>query len=485
MPVFQQIVNFDEVFKVLTKEPIIINKLSDISEEDKDKIRRLTQTEFSDDYVSALPQCDCGAIKGEFNIGVSCTICDTVVRNTIDENVEPILWFQCPEGIPALINPTIWSMLNNRFRKSNIGLFKWLIEPSFKPPKPVPFLDMLEAQNLPRGYIDVVNNFDSILDFFFNIKEFKVRKRSKRDHLYELLQRERGAIFSQYWPIINKSILIIEKTNVGKWMDPLIKDALNITYMLTNIDSHPSLKVRENRVVKALDKLCTFYDAFSKDIVMGKTGLIRKHVFGTRTHFSFRGVISSITEPHRHDEIYLPWGIGITVFREHILNKLLRRGYLLNDAIMLIYSSVNRYNQLLDELFTELVNESPWNGIPVIFQRNPSIMVGSAQLFRVPGIKKDPEDITISFSALCTGAPNADYDGDEMNGTILIDNDLIKEAMRIQPAANVFTLQNDPGHVSNFNNIPAPVLATAGNWMGYKIEDDPLKHSRMAELFGV
>jgi hypothetical protein len=72
-----------------------------------------------------------------------------------------------------------------------------------------------------------------------------------------------------------------------------------------------------------------------------------------------------------------------------------------------------------------------------------------------------------------------------MNGTILIDNDLIKEVMRIQPAANVFTLQNDPGHVSNFNSIPAPVLATAGNWMAYRVEDDPYKHSKMAELFGV
>ncbi len=409
MPVFQQIVNFDEIFKVLTKEPIIINELSDISEEDKDRIRRLTQTEFSDDFVSALPQCDCGAIKGEFNIGVKCNICDTVVKNTIDENVEPILWFRCPEGIPALINPAVWGMLNGRFRKSNVGLFKWLIEPSFKPVKPIPMLQMLEAQDLPRGYINFVNNFDSIIEFFFNLKEFKIKRgRTKRDHLYELLQRDRSAIFSHYWPIINKSILIIEKTNVGKWMDPLIKDALNITYMLTNIDSHPSIKVRENRVVKALDKLSVFYDAFSKEIVMGKKGLIRKHVCGTRTHFSFRGVISSMTEPHRHDEIYIPWGMGITAFREHVLNKLLKRGFLLNDAIMLIYSSVVKYNHLLEEIFNEIITESPWGGIPVIFQRNPSIMVGSAQLFKITKIKRDPEDITISFSILCTSSCNAD-----------------------------------------------------------------------------
>ena len=115
-----------------------------------------------------------------------------------------------------------------------------------------------------------------------------------------------------------------------------------------------------------------------------------------------------MTEPHRHDEIYIPWGMGITAFREHVLNKLLKRGFLLNDAIMLIYSSVVKYNHLLEEIFNEIITESPWGGIPVIFQRNPSIMVGSAQLFKITKIKRDPEDITISFSILCTSSCNAD-----------------------------------------------------------------------------
>ncbi len=80
---------------------------------------------------------------------------------------------------------------------------------------------------------------------------------------------------------------------------------------------------------------------------------------------------------------------------------------------------------------------------------------------------------------------NDRYDGDQMNGTILIDNDLIKEVMRIQPAANVFTLQGEPGAVSNFNLIPAPVIATAANWIAYKVDTDTVKSDKMIELFGV
>jgi hypothetical protein len=408
MPVFQELVNFNDVFAKLSREPIIINTLSDVSENDKERIRQLTQTHFTEDYISALPQCDCGAIKGEYNIGVICQNCHSPVTNSVEEAIEPLLWFKRPDDIPGLINPALWSMLNNRFKKSNVPLFEWLIDPSYKLAKPNVVVQFLESQNLPRGYINFVNNFDSIIEFFFNMHEFRLKKKQKVDYLHELIKNNRNAVFSDYWPLLNKSILIVENTHVGVYMDALVKDALNITHTLMNIDSHPSLRIRENRIVKALSKMTSFYDDFIRKIVMGKRGLIRQHVFGTRTHFSFRCVISSMTHSHDHDELHIPWGIGMTAFREHLLNKLLRRGFGLSDSINFLYEHVSIYNPLLEALFNEIITESPHNGIPVIYHRNPTILVGSAQYFRITRIKPNTNDLTVSFSILCVSAPNAD-----------------------------------------------------------------------------
>ncbi len=411
MPVYQKLVDFNEVFKNLTIEPIIINSLDDFTQENKDKIKNYTQTILSEDHISALPRCDCGDIKGEYNIGVYCPKCDSRVHNTIEDSLEPILWFRKPEGIPGLINPTIWNQLNNRFRKSGIGLFKWLIDTNFKLEKNIPIIQFLEAQNLPRGYINFVENFDSIMDFFFSIKEFSIekqKKKDKRDYLRDLLIDYRHLVFTDYWPIINKSLLIVETTNMGIYMDPLVKDALNIAHMLINIDKHNNLKIRENRIVKALERMDNFYDSFNRKIVLSKTGLARKHIFGTRSHFSFRAVITGNMGVHEYDELWLPWSIGVTAFREHILNKLFKLQYSLLDSIALLYSHVYKYHPLLDQILKELIAESPHRGIPVIFQRNPSLQVGSGQMYRVTKFKSDPQDNTVTVSIMTVSSPNAD-----------------------------------------------------------------------------
>lgn len=415
MPVYQALVNFDEAIQRLSKTPIIINTLNDFTEEDKKSIRNYTQTILKDDYISSIPSCDCGELKGEFNVGIECKTCHTMVHSTIDEALEPILWFKAPEGIPGLINPKVWGLLNSRFRKSGIPILKWFIDSHYKMDKNIPFFDMLEAQlrelGVERGYINFCNNFDTVIEFLFSLKEFSIKKQKKkdnRDYLYDLIHRERNLIFSQYWPIMNKALIIVEETNTGIYLEPLIKEVLNITYMLINIDKHPNLRIRENRIVKALEKIDNFYDAFNKKIVLKKAGMLRKHIFATRSHFSARGVISSNTGIHDYDELWAPWGVGVTAFREHLLNKLFKLGWNLIDSINFLYSHVNKYNPLLDQLLKELVAESPYNGIPVIFQRNPSLQVGSAQVFRITRFKDNVEDNTFTYSIMCVSAPNAD-----------------------------------------------------------------------------
>jgi hypothetical protein len=70
-----------------------------------------------------------------------------------------------------------------------------------------------------------------------------------------------------------------------------------------------------------------------------------------------------------------------------------------------------------------------------------------------------------------------------MNGTILLDNELIEEVKKIIPAANTFTLQRDPGVVSGFLSLPKPVVSTMSNWLTGSIDTDPNKLALMEQLF--
>lgn len=373
MPVFQELVNFDQLIHQLKEAPIFINDIANESEEDKESIKSLITTRYSSDMISLLPSCNCGHTKGEFSIGVVCPECNTIVKSSIENDIEPIVWFRKPNGVSKLISPMILMMLKQRFKKSGFNVIQWLIDTTYrtnvKQPK---VIDKIMATGIQRGYNNFVDNFDIIMSILFSIKEFP-KPKNQTDYLEKLLKEKRDCVFCDYIPLPNKSLLVIEKTNVGIYVDTIIVEAVDAIKMLVSIDNSfydQSQRVKENRTAKALCKLTDFYEKFNKSIIAGKTGLLRKHCLGSRTNFSFRAVISSITDKHNYDELYVPWGIGVTAFRYHLVNKLLKLGMDLNSSIGLLLSHVETYHPLLDKLLQELIDESPTKGIYCIGQRN-------------------------------------------------------------------------------------------------------------------
>lgn len=370
MPVFQKLIGFDEMFSQLKEPPIIINELVNSTDEEKDKIRNLITTKYSSDMLSILPTCQCGETKGEYSVGVKCPHCGTVVHSVIDEDIEPLVWFRAPRGVRALMNPIIWMMLKNRFRKSGYNIIQWICDTTYRPTVKQPkIINDLMAMGMVRGYNNFVDNFDSIMDLLFSLRDLKT-KRTKIDYLANLIKDNRDCIFSQYLPLPNKSLLIIEKTNLGIYVDKTVIGAIDAIEMVVNIDSElidHSVRVKENRTVKATAKLSEFYEGFFKANLSGKPGVYRKHMYGSRTHFAFRTVVTSLTGDHAYDEIHIPWGVGITAFRTHLMNKLLRRGMDHNSAIGFLYGHVEQYSPMLEEIFNELIAEKKPT---VILQRN-------------------------------------------------------------------------------------------------------------------
>jgi hypothetical protein len=432
MSIHQELLNFDKGFSLLRKPPLFINDIAESSEQEKTELKKKIFTEYSGDLLSNIPTCECGEITGQYNIGVHCANCNTEVTNSVEAELEPILWVRAPVGVPKLMNPTVWTLLSARFKVSSFNIIRWLCDTSYTggDSKVPDRIDELTDRGVQRGYNFFCENFDFVMEVLFTSKLCGV-KRGKTEVLQTLLAKYRDCIFSSYLPLPNKSLMIIEKTNVGTYADSVGLGAIDAILTLVGIDvtnnpetftdgrnseivdqSTPvlstSIRTRQNRVAKTIDKLADFYVNYYRTSLQGWGGLFRKHKYASRAHFCFRAVISSITNRHRYDEIHIPWGIGISVFRLHLINKLSKLGYMPNQAIQLLNASAQSYNVLLDKLFKEIIAEAA-NGLGCgcLMQRNPSLERGSAQLVYITQVKDYVKIPTVSISILVVKGLNA------------------------------------------------------------------------------
>ena len=193
-----------------------------------------------------------------------------------------------------------------------------------------------------------------------------------------------------------------------------------------------------------------------------KHGLIRQHITSTRSHFTARAVITSISGPHDYDEIHIPWSLSCSLFREHILNRLYARGFSYKEAINFIMFHIKIYNPILNEIFNEILSSTPI-GIKCLFNRNPSLHRGSIQTVRITKIKTDIDDNTIGVSFLICKNFNGDFDGDELNLTLVLTEKVYKNLDNFEPHHNVLSL-NGTNEFSNSIMFPKTVVSTLSNW---------------------
>ena len=376
MGISLELVDFNSMIKNLSKPPLVVNDFNDGSEEDKEKFNSTIYTKYSTDLLNNLPTCECGEYVGEYNVGVTCPNCNTVVESKLDKELEPIVWIRSPKGVAPLMNPKVWTMLSEKFTRSGFDIIRWITDTSYRPQVRMPnVMVSIQELGIERGYNNFVNNFDYIMDTLFSLKGLKTKKPGE-DQLYILLKENRNIIFSEYLPLPNKALLVIEETDLGTFIDPIMTGAIDAIRIMTGIDSelcYYSVKVKEHRTVKTIAQLSEFYDGIDRTMLAKKEGLPRKHIFGTRAHFSFRAVISLLSAAHEYDELHIPWGVGVSVFSIHLMNKLLRRGYTPNDATAFLNKHANTFHPLINELFKLLIDESPYKKISVIHQRNPSL----------------------------------------------------------------------------------------------------------------
>lgn len=467
------IVDFDLMFSTLTRPPVIVNDVDVISEESKDQLNELILSQYESDTLSVMPTCDCGTTHGGDKLGRICLNCHTPVLPVTEHDIEPRLWIRAPDSVRALINPAVWTILREAFKKKTFSVLDWLVDPGYKGEnsgnyKNTPYYAHIKALNPQRGLNAFVEQFHQIMDHLLDPVYFRqAAARRKRDDIRQFIDMYGDRFFCQALPIPSKIAFIVESGVTGRHADDTMIDAMNAIRTISSIKfgfEEATPRKAELRAMKAIQQLSNFYNQLVKTNLSGKPGWFRKHIYGTRQPFSFRAVISSRSDNHKYWELELPWTLSISLLKIHLTSKLYRRGFTPNQATGLLMEYATRFHPLINELFKELIAEAPHGGIPVIFQRNPTLARGSAQRYIVTKIKEDPGCNTVTLSVLTLKPLNADFDGDALNGMIMLDEKMYAASERLGSHTSVLDLEV-PRTISNTLALPPPVISTLSRWM--------------------
>lgn len=379
MAITQNILNLDSYFRSTPGDKIIVNDLNFYNVDNIETINNSLITVYNNtDVVSIMPSCDCGDYSGRYLLGKRCPNCGTECKDPYDK-VYPLLWLKSLRPDLKFLNPAFWSMLA-KLLDNNVDYLRWLCDDKYNPPVKInPYIHSIKKLiGDVRTYPNTMANLHKIIAYIKNISKFKTPdKQANLNYLMELYENSYNDLFTDYLPIINKKMFIMENTNKGKFITLSAADALEVVMGWLKIVSNEvqNPKKQEIATARAISGLSTLYFKYLNEYVTQKSGIFRKHVYGTRSYFSFRNVITPRLGPHRYDEIEVPFSIGPTVFRPHILKKLVKqRGYTYKQATSMITRAVKKYDPVIDEVLQELIKEAPGGKIPCSIQRNPKIL---------------------------------------------------------------------------------------------------------------
>jgi hypothetical protein len=424
-----EIEDYDKLYERTSDESILLNKFNMKDENDAARLDRLLMTVYQNDSIETVPSCECKALTKQANINVMCLNCGTTCIPATERPMVAQLWARVPDGVNGFISPTVWNIITQMIVRSKTSVIQWMVDPLYKSPNPHLierdpfFLDLVNNLKWKRSINHFIENFDQAMEYIFDYKpKFVKGTARKRLFLWEFIQENKHKFFPQYLPIPNKALFIAEKTPMGIYLDKAIHTALDAARTITSLNKafiEPTQKVKENKTVKIVTQMAEFYKSFDRENLAQKPGILRHQVFGARFDFSGRGVITSISGPHHKEDLHLPWGMSVLMFKMALASKLYDIDYTPSEIEQTISLAVRRYDPLIDKLFNELIDEATsedgeWiyedtpDGVRIVFQRNPSLRRGSAQQLNLVKVKTDVNDPTISLSPLVLAEYNAD-----------------------------------------------------------------------------
>ena len=470
MPIVQALISHDKLFNE-SETKIVLNELKFTDLTDfKEKIYTIYDKE-----ISLIPTCNCGYLKGEYVKDKVCPKCHTKVLSVYD-NLLPIFWVRKFDDDLPFVNPKFWAMLSKLIYKKYDAL-RYLADTYYNPKQKPPVFEMLKLIIGGRSYRNLINNIDKIINYLLNNSTYK-NKHQKLQNLLNLYNKNKDKIFSNYLPLHNKKLFVMERNIKGDFTSSVVSEAVDIAVDIVFTINNLSTDKRklENKTAQLISGITNLFYNYVNEFVGKKGGLVRRNIYGTRSHFTFRYVASSLRSTYDYNTIHVPWEVGPIVFRPHLLNKLLKRGFSLKEAQKYLDGAVTRYDKLIDDLLKELIEESPYKGIPVLVNRNPSLGKGSIHRVFITRFKEDVAETSVNISTMIATSLNLDFDGDELNFTVLLDNKLADKAEVFAPYNDL----PDIGSVFKISgnlNIPKTSILTIASYRDTKepeAEVDPV-----------
>ena len=433
--------------------------------------------DISGDDNEMVARCECENLKGNVFENKICPKCGDVCSIAFEKIVKNDLWVEIPDSIPKILDPQVYRILASWLGSINkVPVMDIILNRKEEVPP------VLEGIVLDQGFKFFYENFDALMAFFFT--QFRSSKHKSTGMMAIFLELNKDKIWCTKLPIISKYLQPI--TGMGdKKVDSAIKLMMKaITDFRSTLIDDKLQRAALPRVEKNFFNVYKSFTDYSAKIVKErlspKKALLRKHVFGNRLHLTGRTVCVPIIDEHYGDELYLPWVLGIQLWFYHILSILQDRYHFTrNQAYNKLSHAVTVYDFQVDKCMQTLIRESPYKGLPILLNRNPSLKLGAIQLLFVtkinPNLKRDPKvevgidelddvsfmnsetakgrkkyiipdwvqhliaDKVIGCSAIIIAAPNCDFDGDELNLIPIMELAAVEKFMAIHPSARVLS----------------------------------------------
>lgn len=494
--------NLDELF-MTTENTIVLNDII-VAMSSEEIVDVLCEVSSADDDLEMVARCSCRKTTSNYKDGVTCKYCGTVCELSFGNIVKNDIWVSTPTQIIGVLNPQVYLILKvwlGTCEKESI--IETLLDSKLPIPKKLSVI-------IPhQGFNAFYHNFDAIISYFAYVYRPTATKENT-PYILELLRRYKDEIWCTHLPLVSKALQpITTMGNNNRYVDPtvmlLMKCITNLKTAIIDVELTDSeLKRVERNFFKVYLIFIEYTSSLVKEKLAEKKAILRKHCFGTRFHCSARTVCVPIVGEHYGDEVHIPWSIGVHVWATHLAAMLtIRYHYSTNKAYTKVSKAINVYDYQVDVCMQTLIKESPYKGLPIILNRNPSLRLGAIQLQFVtkvgPMLKADPchivtvdenglslerakrvvpeevqlllLDNTIKVSPLIINAPNADFDGDELNFLPIFEMDMVERFMVIHPSQRMISskrLEVDGGDVTlssqNFTNLTG--------W----VNDDPPGH---------
>lgn len=421
-----------------------------LSEPDKNILDILFQS--TDCSLEFVPMCKCRTLAGLAVEGHVCPCCGTTVSSEFTAKFLPKNWVRIPENMPSILHPIFYLVLKNwagRLRigprgtknagkKQKVPIIDFVLNPEEVLP------DDLSVGIHGQGYTYFMDHFDEIMDFLC-YKHPKYSASLKTPAIIKFMEMFHDRLFIRQFPILHTSFHPIHVSSQSREIDATADIILSAIIDLSSAKfASKHSVVRRDFVDKQLWNVYTKYVEYVRNVIQLKIGdkyaLVRRHAVAARVHFSGRGVITPIISRHMGDELHVSWPIMLNGYKLEIINLLVNRfDYSPTQALRKVMAAFTQHDPEIDKIFKILIRECPYKGLPATFDRNPTLLKTSNQLFFIPHVIPDVRVKVIRLPPRVCNGFNADFDGDEMNLLFIKEMGMVPYLMTMHPREAIFS----------------------------------------------